>query len=423
MGFRGTHRVRRAWREPFVVLPPAGPLRRYAFITLVDSVGSGLFITISVLFFTRVIEFSITQVALGMSMAGFAALLGAIPLGSLGDRIGHRRVWILLTLVHAAAFAAYPLVTGYPAFVVLVAVVALADVGISPVRGAYLSLMAGPEVRVKARAYNQAVYNAGFALGAAGAGIALQFDSIAGYVALVLANSVSYLVAALVLLTLPAVAVQARKERTRVGAVLRDRPYVVVSVLNGLLMTYAAVLLVAIPLWIVNRTQAPAWSVGAVMILNTVLVVLLQVRASKGADTVPGAAIVIRRAGFAMLLACLILAVSGMLPTVPALLTVVLGVTMLTVAELFHSAGSWGVSFGLAPEDRQGEYLGAFAMGGRIYDAVGPALVTGLALGLGAPGWVALGVLFLGLAFALAKASTWAQSRLTASSVTEAEVP
>ncbi len=56
-----------------VCRPATGrPLRRYAFITLVDSVGSGLFITISVLFFTRVIEFSI---ALGVLFLGLAFAL------------------------------------------------------------------------------------------------------------------------------------------------------------------------------------------------------------------------------------------------------------------------------------------------------------------------------------------------------------
>jgi MFS-type transporter involved in bile tolerance (Atg22 family) len=73
-----------------------------------------------------------------------------------------------------------------------------------------------------------------------------------------------------------------------------------------------------------------------------------------------------------------------------------------------QSAAGWSLSYGLAPEDRQGEYLGAFAMGTRIYDTLGPVLVTALILGLGELGWVLLGLLFLCLAITLSAISRWA---------------
>jgi len=73
-----------------------------------------------------------------------------------------------------------------------------------------------------------------------------------------------------------------------------------------------------------------------------------------------------------------------------------------------QAAAGWGLSYGLAPDDRQGEYLGAFAMGTRIYDTLGPVLVTAMVLGLGELGWALLGLLFLGLAIALSAVSRWA---------------
>jgi hypothetical protein len=159
-------------------------------------------------------------------------------------------------------------------------------------------------------------------------------------------------------------------------------------------------------LWIVHRTPAPPWTVGTLLVLNTVLSVLFQVRASRGAQTVPGAVRLIRRAGVALAASCLVLAVSGTVGGAAAAVAVLVVATMvLTVGELYHLAGSWGVSFGLAPEDRQGQYLGAFAMGTRIYDAAGPALVSGLVLGLGPPGWLALGGLLFAASLALGMAA------------------
>jgi MFS family permease len=398
--------------RPSALLPPPGPLRRYAFVTLVDSTGTGAFLTGSTLFFTRVLGLSVGQVGLGLSIAGLAALLGSVPLGTLGDRFGHKRVWVALTIAEALFFAAYPLVGSFAGFLVVVTLLALASVGGSPLRGAYLSRIAGPEQRVRARAYNQAVSNVGISLGALGAGVALQVDTRTAYIVLVLANAVSYLAVAAVLLSLPAGDPVPRRPETRLFPVFRDRPFLAVTVLNGLLMTYAAVLTVALPLWIVQRTHAPRWAVAGVFLLNTVIAVTLQVRASRGAETVRGAAVAARRAGLVLLVACAVFAVSGV-PSSPAGALAVLAVAavLFTLGEMLQSAGSWGLSYGLAPEDRQGQYLGAWSMGTRIYDAAGPLLVVGLVLGLGAVGWLVLGAFLATVAASMVPVSAWAQRR------------
>jgi MFS family permease len=56
-------------------------------------------------------------VALGLSLAGLAAMIGAVPLGSLGDRFGYRRVWVLVTVAQAVVYAAYPFVRTFGEFV------------------------------------------------------------------------------------------------------------------------------------------------------------------------------------------------------------------------------------------------------------------------------------------------------------------
>jgi hypothetical protein len=112
-----------------------------------------------------------------------------------------------------------------------------------------------------------------------------------------------------------------------------------------------------------------------------------------------------------LLLACVVFAVTGMLAEPAAILALGAGCVLLTLGELFQSAGGWGLSYALAPEDRQGQYLGAFSMGTRIYDTAGPILVSALVLGLGAFGWVLIGLLFLALATGLAAAAHWADRK------------
>jgi hypothetical protein len=357
-------------------------MRRLVFVTLVDSVGTGMFLAVSVLYLTRTAGFTAAEVTGALSAAGLAAFLAAIPLGRCGDRFGHRRMWVALYLVQATVYALYPLIRDLPLLLAAMTAIALAEVGVSPARGATIAHLAGPGGRVRARAQLQAVTNVGFVAGAGVAALVLVRDS--GYTVLLLANAATYAIGAAVVGGLPATPTRAA---TTIG--LPDRRYLAFSALNGVLMCYLAIPVVALPLWITHRTGAPAWTVGALMALNTVLVVLLQVRASRGAETVPGAAALLRRSGWALLGACLVFAVSAETP-----LALVAGMVVLTVAELWQSAGAWGLSFALAPPDRQGEYLGAFAMGTRIYDSAGPALVTALTLGGGPLGWVALGVLF-----------------------------
>lgn len=205
-----------------------------------------------------------------------------------------------------------------------------------PVRRLAAVTLAGPRERVRVRAPNQAVANVGFAVGAGAGAIVPHLDD--GYVAVLLGNAASYLLAVLVLAPLPPLAVPRRAVPIR--AVLADRPFLAVSVLNGVLTCYLAVLTVALPLWISLRTAAPAWTVGALVVLNTGLVVAVQVRASRGADTVPGAAVAVRRSGVALLVACLAFAFSGSVPAAAAVAVLVAGLGAFTVAEVLHSAGS-----------------------------------------------------------------------------------
>ena len=103
---------------------------------------------------------------------------------------------------------------------------------------------------------------------------------------------------------------------------------------------------------------------------------------------------------------------SRALPAAGAVIVLGVGCALLAGAETLQSAAGWSLSYGLAPEDRQGEYLGAFAMGTRVYDSLGPILAAAMILGLGQLGWVLLGLLYAGLALGLSAAARWADRAL-----------
>ena len=72
-----------------------------------------------------------------------------------------------------------------------------------------------------------------------------------------------------------------------------------------------ALMLIGVPLWLTTRTSAPAWPAGPLFTMNTVLVVVLQVRASHGTDSLAGAARAYRVAAPALLATGVLLAVAA----------------------------------------------------------------------------------------------------------------
>ncbi|MGD3107096.1 hypothetical protein [Streptomyces sp. YGL11-2] len=76
------------------------------------------------------------------------------------------------------------------------------------------------------------------------------------------------------------------------------------------------------------------------------------------------------------------------------------GALILVLGELSQASAAWGLSFGLAPQGRHGEYQAVFSLGRGLQQFAGPWLMTSLVVGAAPTGWVVLAVLFalLGLA-------------------------
>lgn len=88
---RGTGRLRSIARAAF---PPPGPIRILAAATFVNMVGSGFYLTSSLLFFTRVVGLTTNQVGFGLAVAALTGIACGVPLGHVADRVGPaRRTW------------------------------------------------------------------------------------------------------------------------------------------------------------------------------------------------------------------------------------------------------------------------------------------------------------------------------------------
>ncbi|MFJ6522999.1 MFS transporter [Streptomyces filamentosus] len=378
---------------PSAILPEPGPRRALALLTLASATAKGIFLTSGVLYFTEVVDLDALDVGLGLSAAGLVALVLGVLAGRLADRVGPWPVLLASLLVSAAATAAFLLVDGIGTFVAVVVVAVVAQGVLLVARGPLINTIGGTSAQ-ELRAYVRAVTNVGITVGAALAGWAVQLDTTGAYRLLVAADSVFFLVAAALALRLPRPApLPSRPGPT--WTALRDRPYLAVAALDGVLSIQYRVLTVAVPLWIIGHTDAPRWTVSGAVVLNTALVVLLQVRLSRRVDTPRAAGRAMRRAGATLGVASTLIACVSLVPPHQAVLLLAAGIVLHSLGEIWQAAGGFELSNDLAPPHALGQYLGVFGIGMGLAESFAPALLTWLCLGYGVPGWLTVGALFV----------------------------
>lgn len=391
------------------LLPDHPATRALVFSTLAGSTSRGLFITISVIFFTRSVGLSAGQVGLGLTIAAVVGLLAGVPAGHLADRVGPRRVMVAFGLARAALMLGYLAVQGFTGFVVVAAGVQLLEAGFGAANGALIAGSIPAEDRVRTRAMLRAVTNVGWGVGALFAGVALKYDTRPAYVAvLVLCAGLATLASSLVM-RVPKVAPQPRRASGPALVVLRDRPYLALAALNGVLCIHYGMLNVAVPLWVVERTDAPAWVVAMLGLLNATVVVLFQIRASRGTATAEGAAVAQRTSGLLLLGACLLYGLAAGQTAWVATGVLIAAALVHVLGELRQAAGSWGISFGLAPDHAQGQYQGLYGTGFALAGVVAPALLATVVVGWGWPGWLLFGLVFAASGAAVPATVRWAR--------------
>jgi hypothetical protein len=389
--------------------------RSLTLSTMAFALSSGVFYTVSALYFTRVIGLGATTVGLGLGIAGGVGVLAAYSAGWLSDRVGAHRVQVWATGLNGLAMLAYTLASDAVVFTL----VACLAIGMRSASGSSKQAMlarwyTGPE-RVEVRARMRVVTNVFIGLGTVGAAAALLVDTPAAYRTAMLAVGVLLLLAALPLARLgrqvPELAAKmvehAAAERPideqadeqaagtrRSSSPLRDRRYVAAVACNAVVAMHFGLQTVGVPLWVAT-TEAPTAMVAVLLVLNTVVVASLQVRASRGTHDVRHAGITVRRASWLLAAACVLYALAGYGNLAAACALLVVAALAHSLGEILGEAGGWGMAFELADPQHAGAYQGLSQTGYALASMVAPALVTATAIEHGTVGWLGLGVMFV----------------------------
>ena len=376
-------------------------VRAISLSTLIDRFGNGLFSTIEVIYFTLIIGLSPLEVAAALGIGGAASLLFTVPSGELADRFGAKRVMIGAQVLEAFALLALIFVQSFWWLVLVNVVVAILSTTAHVASSTVISKIGVGEDRVKIRAAQRAMANMGIGLGTVFAGIALAINTPIAYQAMMVLNSVSYLVSARVLSRIPEIQATVNKEE-KIGVVaLKDKRFLAATFLNGIVSLHFVIQGVALPLWILQYTEAPRWWVSVLFVINTVLVTVLQIRFSSGTGDLKVSIQKFRIGTLYLLGACVVYSMAGGIPVWAACLVLAIGMLVHTIGELQAAAGSWSIGFDLAQEKHMGQYQGVYSLGWGLGGTFGPLYVTALAIGLGTVGWWIMGAVFVIAGFAM----------------------
>jgi Major Facilitator Superfamily len=406
---------------------PAGTARRLALATFIDWAGTGVWLTTSTVLLVRVVHLRPTQVGLGLTAGGMLGLAAVWPVTTATRRWQVRRVAITVQLLRGLFFLGFLLVRSAPAYYLAAALVAVVDRPATSVNQVLVSRYVPDKQRPATLAAMHVAANAGMMSGALLASTALLLPSRASLDAVVVANSLSFVVAAWQVRRAasgketagahgdsgardPAGARgdtgardaagqgvgQEAADRAGPGSQAAAGPGWLTWRFGLLTVGCAALALlfplfnVEIPLWLTTRTAVPAVTVSVLFALNTLLVVAFQARLTRRVTGIRAGMWAGVAAGACVVCCCGLLAVLPGLVTWAATGGFVLAAVLLTLGEMNAGSAAWTLSFGLSPPAETARSLALFNTGQASAFVLGPALCTSAVAWAGRAGFAIL---------------------------------
>ncbi|GIE75519.1 MFS transporter [Actinoplanes philippinensis] len=375
--------------------PPSPLAGRLSVQSLLFALGEGAFMTGSAVFFTQIVGLTAAQVGLGLTCAGVAAFLAALPMGKLVDRFGPKRMWAVSAAGQAAMFGLWPFITDFRGFVAMAVGMEVIGALGQAAHGAYTIDVLPPDERVRSRAYMYSSLNLGFTLGSLTGGIALAFHSNDVLHALPWFTTVVFLVNAAAVTRLPRAAHDNRtpaQRRTRIPGPgpLRNPGWLLTTFFGGVFWTNQVLLNTVIPLWLVEKTDAPRVLLAFLFATNTVMCIFLPMAAARGVDGLSTALRAVRVSSVFFVISCLITLATHDTVGWITIALVWLGHVTVTGAELYLSAADWTFEAELMDPRQRGAYQGTANLSATLGKVWAPAVYTFLAMNWGATGWLVI---------------------------------
>jgi MFS family permease len=402
-------------------IPPPGPQRTYLVSYAIGMVGSGAFLPIYVLYLTQIVGIPNSQTALAISIAALVGLPLTLVAGDLADRLGPRRVVLFGLAGQVVGMASYVFIQGFWSLLIIVTSMNIFAYAYLAAEGALMRRIAGAGT-VTFRSQVLVMGSIAVTVGAVIAGIGISIGTPTVYRAMFLAVAAGYVVVLGITRRIPNYAPLPKPETPQpagTGAtapakrqrwiVLRDKPFIVYAAVTGVMTVSSFAEHQLLPIWIVAHTNAPGWTVALVFVVNTAISVTLQMRLSRDVRTLKQAGQAMLRYGLTLPLAYLMLAMMAGRSAWMATLLVVIGITLISIAQIWGVSGRFVFEFNLPPAHSQGQYDGFLNIFMTLGVSAAPLVLIGVVADRGFAGWVGLGVLFLVLGLVSPAIAAWGE--------------
>lgn len=350
-----------------------------------------------VLYLTREYGFSAARAGLVLAVYGVGAIVSGPLAGRLSDRIGPLPIMRWSLVLTGALLLVYPHVRGFGWICAITFVWAVVAEGFRPASLAMIADVVVPEQRKPAFALIRLAINVGMSVGPAAAG----FIAAKSFSMIFIVDAVTTIAAGIVLFVTPIASVRHEAEAEAASAVTRLRRLLVLDDRRYLLFL-AALFLTSIvffqhegplSLFLVEDLGLSPAFYGMLFTVNTVMIVFMEVPLNTmTAHWDHRRALALGAFFFA--------AGSGMFAFANGPAIVIAGIMIWTFGEMMIFPQASAYIAEIAPANRRGEYMGAYALAFSLAFAVAPWAGTAAFATFGAQVlWI--GVFFIGAASAL----------------------
>jgi MFS family permease len=359
--------------------------RPFLAAMVIDSVGTGMFLPFTVLYFVHTAGLTAPAVGVALTVAGFVVLPAPLAVAPGIDRFPARIVVAVGNLISCAAFTAYLFVHGQLAVTAAAVAAGAGQAVFWTGTRALISEVARPGERRSWFALQTAIRYAGYGLGGLAGAAVVSLHSPAGFKAPAAIDAVSYLGAALLLICWrqpPPAATRAKPPapdgaRCSYWSVLTDRPLAGISAINTAFVLCLQVLPVVLSVYVVGTLHLAAWIAGMLFTLNTLLIATGQAPVTLITRRIPRRH-VLRGATATWAAAFGLLWAAAILPHGTRAGVLAAAITIFTLAEILQGPVINALVVELAPAGHPGRHLSIFQLSWSVGQTIAPAVLLGL---------------------------------------------
>jgi len=375
-------------------MPIAG---RVGLITamMIDSLGTGLFLPFTILYFIRATKLSTASIGLSLTIAALLVLPVPMAVGVAVDRLGSRLVVILGNFVSAVGFASYIIVGNQ---LELVGAAVLAGAGQAMFWTAIRSLIAEITTAGERRtwfAFQVSIRNAGYALGALAATFAVGLSVPGVFRSLPALDAASFALAGVLVFRWQPPSLEFVKDQNNTTdlqpltppvpptppatyrSALADSALLTLSAINLAFVLCVLSVSLIMSVYVVKTLHQAPWVVGQLFALNTILVVVVQTPLTLRTRTVPAGKIV-RAAAAVWAVSFALLWTASIIPGKYRIAILIVDIIIFTIGEMLFSPTLNALAIEISPERGSSRHMSVFQLSWNVGSAVAPAILTQL---------------------------------------------